>query len=107
MNLADGLKQLSRICAKYHEKCDNCPLNNKDFCSLEPADRDAIINERAAAIIEKWAEENVELVYPTWEEWLSDKYNLAYNDDFRLAMSREHIPADDAEKLKIEPKEGT
>jgi hypothetical protein len=62
--------------------------------------------EVAEGIVTKWAAEHPEPVYPTWEEWLSDKYNLAYNDDFRLAMSREHIPADEAEKLGIEPKEG-
>jgi len=70
-----------------------------------PADafKDAKLVEK---IVMAWAAEHPEPVYPTWEEWLSDKYNLAYNDDFRLAMSREYIPADIAEKLGIEPKEG-
>jgi len=109
MDLADGLKQLSRMCAKYHEICDDCPLNGKDFCSLEPADRDAEINVRAAAIIEKWADGNPELIYQTWWEWLENMgiVSKARSDSkiFDTTRMYDPIPTDIAQKLGIEPKE--
>jgi hypothetical protein len=85
-----------------NSSCDKCPLGG---CSAvyEMCGKENFSNMEHG--ITAWAAEHT-VVYPTWEEWLSDKYNLAYNDDFRLAMSREYIPADIAQKLGIEPKEG-
>jgi len=58
MNLADGLKQLSQMCRMNF--CADCPMSDIGFCSLDKTDRDANINDKAAAIIEKWARENSE-----------------------------------------------
>jgi hypothetical protein len=65
-----------------------------------------------------WAAEHPEPVYPTWCEWLVDKgvVNVArmpvdYSGGIVTEIKPsgkmyEHIPADIAEKLGIEPKEG-
>lgn len=108
MNLADGLKQLTRMCARY--KCANCPMFDIGFCSLGQKDRSANANVKAAAIIEKWAEENPEPVYPKWGEWFLQTCQVGITADGKhdwdgLLLS--HIPADLAQKLGIEPKEGT
>jgi hypothetical protein len=80
-----------------------CPMNGVNISQCRKvAFEQPEVTEKT---VMDWAAEHP-VVYPTWEEWLSDKYNLAYNDDFRLAMSREPIPADIAEPLGIEPKEG-
>ena len=100
------MSQFMRLCDSY-ENCDNCPVCQAGFnCACDNQGYSKTGAAELEYIIMAWVAEHPERVYPTWEEWLSDKYNLAYNDDFRLAMSREHIPADIAEKLGIEPKEG-
>jgi hypothetical protein len=50
--------------------------------------------------IMSWAEEHP-VVYPTWGTWLGTKYDY----DLREILYT-NIPADIAEKLGIEPKEG-
>ena len=117
MNLADGLIQLTRMCARY--KCANCPMCDIGFCSLGQKDRSANANVKAAAIIEKWAEENPEPKYPTWGEWLIEQG--VYTGTFIVDEPKsgdtivdiritdkiyQQIPDDIAQKLGLEPKEG-
>lgn len=60
------------------------------------------------------AEPKEDVVYPTWYEWLmetgilfrSEKSPTNFYTDFNLLRLREHIPADMAVKLGLEPKEG-
>ena len=47
-----------------------------------------------------WAAEHTEPVYPTWYEYLCDMYQA----DWNLTIANNHIPADVAQKLGIEPK---
>lgn len=100
------MEQKRRMCNSYALCSMGCPLNDIDFCNKNSGEKTNADFPEVERKVMSWAAEHPEPVYPTWEEWLSDKYNLAYNDDFSLAMSREHIPADDAQKLGIEPKEG-
>ena len=51
-----------------------------------------------------WAAEHPEPVYPTWREWLSEQGVLSAGGLWEKAF--EPIPADIAEKLGIQPKEG-
>ena len=112
MEFVQTMKDWRRMCKAYttddESCCKGCPV--VDFhehgCGAIFEMKDSTDWQRYADAIAAWAAEHPEPVYPTWEEWLSDQYNLAYNDDFRLAMSREHIPADIAQKLGIEQKEG-
>lgn len=99
------MEQFDRMCLYYQHKREcpmACPMNgvNISQCRKVAFEEPKVTEKTVMA----WATEHP-VVYPTWEEWLSDKYNLAYNDDFRLAMSREHIPADIVQKLGIELKE--
>jgi len=96
------MKQFDRMC-KANAGCVNCPLDDRDGeiyrCSIG-----AFVNnsERIEREIMSWAAENPEPVYPTWGEWLQRMYNsMNYAGIFITP-----IPADIAQKLGIEPKEG-
>ena len=67
------------------------------------------------SVVTKWAAEHPEPVYPTWLEWLQSLgYGIAYYDEsvnppgwvFSFEVAERPIPADIAQKLGIEPKEG-
>jgi hypothetical protein len=63
--------------------------------------------EVAEKVIAKWAAENPEPVYPTWVEWLAaNKVIVPIELWDAFKVSSQPIPADIAEKLGIEPKEG-
>lgn len=57
-----------------------------------------------------WAAEHPEPVYPTWEEWLITQGVIKENPNggvgYPMPKLLEPIPADIAQKLGIEPKEG-
>ena len=105
MNLADGLKQLTRMCDKYI--CPDCPLCGVDFCWENKQDISVDANEKAAAIIEKWAEKNTEPVYPSWVEWFRQMKMIPPEQKCFHTWLSEPIPASIAQKLGIEPKEDT
>jgi hypothetical protein len=54
-----------------------------------------------ASELEKWSAEHPEPVYPSLYENLTDMYSAAWN-----MIKDKPIPADIAQKLGIEPKEG-
>ena len=69
--------------------------------------------------IMQWAAEHPEPVYPTWREWLIKMGLIDFKPDLRShpsltnslieclnAKASEPIPADIAEKLGLQPKEG-
>ena len=84
-----------------NSSCDNCPLGgcsavyemcgNENFANME---RD----------ITAWAAEHPEPVYETWGQFFRRYYGLEYCKEHEMLL--ENIPADIAEKLGIEPKEG-
>ena len=99
----DVIHTIQRICKRRKGQCSTCLLgefacpNNARFDKTE----EAAFCELEDAVV-KWAEENPEpVVYPTWGTWLSEKYDY----DLREIMYTP-IPADIAQKLGIEPKEG-
>ena len=97
-------KHLKRMCERYGNNCIECPLEDKDFCSLSAGDRTAETYKKAEEIIMAWAAEHPEPVYPTWYRWLTMMGVVTSSDD--LWMDLQHpIHADIAEKLGIEPKE--
>ena len=123
------MKDWRRMCKLYSANfktcCDGCPLDD-----LVQGNRGAIYDEDFADVvdweelekrIDKWAEEHPEPQYPTWLEWLE---SIGVMEDATPTMGRlnrnlelfgipirsipsekifEHIPADIAEKLGIEP----
>ena len=66
------------------------------------------VNEKAAAIIEKWAVENPEPVYPMSGEWFLRTCQVRITADGKNdwdGLLWSHIPADIAQKLGLESKE--
>lgn len=104
---SEVMRQWSRICDSTN--CEDCPLFglSNDFTCTKAAKCYA---KAAEEIIMRWAAEHQEPVYPTWYEWLNHigvlgtaAIGAGYVSD-RLCTMR--IPADIAQKLGIEPKEG-
>lgn len=95
-------------------KCERCPLGDEHICSFEISDIQDDEIHRVEEKVMSWAAEHPEPVYPTWAEWLHDNGIIL---DARQHNENEHwllgieamrpIPADIAQKLGIEPKEGT
>lgn len=92
------MRQLNRLCS-HNEKCSEsgCLLFNEcgnigTHCS------DPKHSYRIEKTVMQWAAEHPEQVYPTWQEWF-DTFDEAIDVD-------EPIPADIAEKLGLQPKEG-
>ena len=61
--------------------------------------------QRYADAIAAWAAENPEPVYPAWRDWLRSQYPMS-GPYTMTDILESPIPADIAEKLGIEPKEG-
>lgn len=111
--------------------CIGCPIQG--YCVIDSAIKDSTNGEISIIgdQIQAWAAEHPEPVYPTWGQWLEQQgicfsrltnYSRVagisipqvfdYQIDGKTAFIcgdkvNEPIPADIAEKLGIEPKEGT
>lgn len=117
----DVIRQFHRMC-KSNVGCVICPLRGKEGCSIN-----AFVNnpERIEGEVMSWAAEHPEPQYPTWAEWLlkvgaarrvpiGEPWPVELPDGSMLEpcceiviKENERIPADIAQKLGIEPKEGT
>ena len=113
---SEVMKQFDRMC-KSNPGCIDCPLSKPapypDDCSVRVFINDP---ERIESTIMQWAAEHPEPVYPTWWEYLVKerilvpRENYTEYDLWNLLISQlknTPIPADIAQKLGIEPKEGT
>lgn len=127
------MRQWQRMCKSMQQKnmsCkEDCLLGHNPTCGeLEYASLEEINN--AETVIMKWAAEHPEPVYPTWGEWLESEgicfsclTNYEHTNGFTIPKVFEYqidgktaficgdrvnspIPADIAQKLGIEPKEG-
>lgn len=105
------MKDWARMCASMQggiAKCDNCQLL-KVLCQYKPNEK--VDFAGAEQIIEKWAEDNPEPVYPSWYAWLANMgiVPIELPPDQAIMVTDigllKNIPADTAEKLGIEPKE--
>lgn len=100
------MKDWRRMCAGI--KCSECEIFN--YCEgLPNADADKI--ER---IVTAWAAEHPEPVYPTWAEYISKRIihemcegEIRGPETVLTYAMNKPIPADIAEKLGVQPKEGT
>lgn len=108
-----------RMCKKYWTatSCHGCPIaeHERGYEACSAYEADVVKMEE---LVMAWAAEYPEPVYPTWREWLIKNGLIEFKPDFR-SMSLENsiieclnekakdpIPADIAEKLGIQPKEG-
>lgn len=121
------IKQAKRICNMYgtdEVQCKGCPLNSHNGCRIfyNCFDCDDTYFIKIEKYIMDWAKENPETVYPSWEEaWKQlfpngidtpcpSEYGKKYGHDCINISCRNckqrPIPAEIAEKLGIQPKEG-
>ena len=110
----DVMRQWGRYCKGYtdnhNDDCSGCPFEINGSCNSYAKD-----NAEYAEQIEKhvmaWAAEHPEPVYPTWLKWLEQMGLIkVYINSTMLGTNcaiYEPIPADIAQKLGIQPKEGT
>lgn len=96
------MRQWKRMCDAYTTDdaascCKGCPMSGRGCGAIyESGNADPDVIERETM---SWAAEHP-VVYPTWENWLTTLGVQSFNE-----LSKP-IPADIAEKLGIEPKEG-
>jgi len=104
------MRQYVRLC-ESQENCSHCPVYRFYGCfntvKRVSECNDADMFERT---IMEWAAEHPEPVYPTWWEYLYEIGGMQvvsseHYSAVRTCLSNP-IPADIAEKLGIEPKEG-
>ena len=112
----DVIRQFYRMC-EANAGCVICPLRGKDgeseMCSIS-----AFVNnpERIEGEVMSWAAEHPEPVYPTWGDWFAERGDLiklwrnikvcSAHGAGVIGFLYTTIPADIAQKLGIEPKEG-
>lgn len=125
MDFVQTMKDWRRMCKAQEaiektDPCRVCPLanNGNDCCGIyEDNDgNDTRDYARIEGVVARWAKENPEPVYPTWGEWFvehgdlvdgwQNATNAAWMANTALSIFMKSIPADIAEKLGIEPKEG-
>ena len=106
----DVIYTIQRICKRRNGQCSTCLLgefacpNNARFDKTE----EAAFCELEDVVV-RWAEEHPEPDYPTWVEWLVDQGLIFVTSNtyaFNFLKATDPIPADIAQKLGIEPKEG-
>ena len=114
----DVMREWRRFC-KSHDNCGECEFDGAGICG------DTHMSDVPFASIERrimaWAAEHPEPQFPTWGEWLeqmgiiSKEYgetfiDIPYGTFDTLTLNAEKIqqpiPADIAQKLGIEQKEG-
>lgn len=107
------IKEARRMCWHYtqsghHDRCPMYPACNVSQCRKIAFERPADFEAR----VMDWAIEHPEPVYPTWVEYLvgigviPHEIRLETADALMDTHLLKPIPADIAQKLGIEPKEG-
>lgn len=121
----DVMKQFDRMCWYYQRKREcpmGCPMNGVNISQCRKvAFEEPIVTEKT---VMAWAAEHPEPKYPTWLEWLHDlglivqregtfteygpneSFSAIKKVDILTIEGYQSIPADIAQKLGIEPKEG-
>ena len=116
----DVIKQFKRMCWYYsrdkgQKSCPICmsyPNCNIGQCRKIAFEQPACFKD----VVMAWAAEHPEPVYPTWKEWLEEQRVVVHFDSVSekgtkvkwelTNKSNCRIPADIAQLLGIEPKEG-
>ena len=113
MDFVQTMKDWRRMC-RYMDKeygnssCEKCPLGGcnaiYEMCGKENfTDMEHDIST--------WAAEHPEPVYPSWVEWLYEQGLMTdvidgKGGNFLYNLASKPIPADIAQKLGLQPKEG-
>ena len=106
---SEVMRQWRRMCT--HSDCESCEIIDKHAVhscdkSMDELSEDDL--QQIERVVMRWAAEHPGPVYPTWYEYLRTigmgcANSSAYRDEWILTS---RIPADIAQKLGIEPKEG-
>jgi len=117
------MKKWKRMCNAMcqdneYTACDKCDLRYFGCPAIYEKECDNADWDRVEKVVVAWAAEHPEPVYPMWCEWLADKgvvdvarmpvdYSGGIVTEIKPSGKMyEPIPADIAQKLGIEPKEG-
>ena len=115
------MRHWKRMCDAYttddSDCCSDCPVGDlhEHGCGAIFETEDTTDWQEYANAIMAWAEEHPEPKYPSWLEWLENmgivsKAKSEYSEVFDTICVGTRmfypIPADIAEKLGLEPKEG-
>lgn len=117
------MKDWKRMCDTY-DYCSDCPLNDdRETCIHASRGKWPNSVDNLERRVMAWAAEHPEPVYPTWLEWLKSMGVIPYLmglvtvrdvdgtfEDGHVNITEnafKEIPADIAEKLGLQPKEGT
>lgn len=112
------MKDWKRMCNAMcqdneYTACDKCDLRDFGCPAIYDKECDNVDWDRVEKVVVAWAAEHPEPDYPTWMEWLTDlgaiPKAISWDEPLVEAVYdaiQEHIPADIAQKLGIEPKEG-
>lgn len=111
------MHEVNRLCMTISGCNQNCPLENNGCCgNLGAYCSDPLQVECIESVVMSWAAEHPEPVYPTWGEWFvehgdlvdgwQNATNAAWVAKRALDVFMKPIPADIAEKLGLQPKEG-
>ena len=110
------MEQKRRMCNSYALCSMGCPLNDIDFCNKNSGEKTNADFPEVEHRVMSWTAEHPEPVYPTWKEWLEEQRVVVHFDSVNAKgkkvkweltnKSNCPIPADIAQKLGIEPKEG-
>jgi len=101
----DVIKHFKRMCRYYNNRAtqNDCQLYCKGHgCNISHCRMLAFDDKKFQNVVMAWAETHKEPVYPTWAEYLMH----TYQDVSYARILGETIPADIAQKLGIEPKDG-
>lgn len=99
-------RQFDRMCWYYQRKCEcpmGCPMNGVNISQCRKIAFE--LPEVTEKTVMSWAAEHPAPTYPSWYRWLIMMGAIGSVEDLFSDLQRE-IPADIAQKLGIEPKEG-
>lgn len=125
------MAEFQEVMRQWKRRCEHCDAKEDARCYVHGYTCEAFNKMKDCTNfkfveedIMKWAEEHPEPVYPTWREWLIKLGIVSFDVDFRALLDTrpttlantvkayineegsKPIPADIAEKLGLQPKEG-
>ena len=116
VEFVEVMKQWRRMCKAQDDTicgaCSSCPMGDdgKSCTAVYEDEFEAVDFAHIEQTVTEWAAEHPEPKYPTWLEFVKCKKSEGRieetDNDFVKWMAETPIPADIAEKLGIEPKEG-
>jgi hypothetical protein len=119
------MKNWKRMCNAMGQEdeytaCDKCDLRDFGCPAIYEKECDSTDWKHVENVVAKWAAEHPEPIYPSWIDWLMangvipDSYSAKHSMESGVRAATFYvtskaftpIPADIAQKLGIEPKEG-